>query len=126
MRIGTFYPGLLLFIIALLPASPSSAKNPLDEAKAFDVLVSRIQKDRLYDRWTSLACLSFVKEGEGKNYYDIAIHEKHGGGCPGDPNTAPVVDRFRVNKLTGRIQWYDPAEGRFLPYKDVLRGRSGH
>lgn len=55
--------------------------------------------------------------------YDFAIREKHGGKCSGDPKTSPVVDRFRVNRVTKIIQWYEVTEGDYLPYKAVLKAR---
>lgn len=67
--------------------------------------------------------LSFFTEERTKEYFAFEIHEKHGGKCPGDPNTAPIVDRFRVNRSTKIIQWYDPAEDEFVPYKAVLKAR---
>ena len=125
MKIGPFKSGLFFLLLVLLIVSPASAKNPLDEEHALDALVSRIQKDKLYDSWTSVACLSFFTDEKTKNYFDFAIHEKHGGECPGDPITWPVVDRFRVNRWTGEIQWHEFVEGEFQPYKAVLKVRLG-
>jgi hypothetical protein len=123
MRLGAFNLCILFLSMALFVAIPANAKNPLDENHALDVLVSQIQKDKLYDSWTNLSCLVFFTEKKTKKYFDFAIHEKHGGVCPGDPNTAPVVDRFRINRLTHKIQWVEPAEGEYLPYSAVLKVR---
>jgi len=123
MRLGAFNFRLLFLLMALFVAFPANAKNPLDEEHALDVLVSRIQADKLYDSWTSLSCLSFFTEEKTKKFFDFAIHEKHGGKCPGDPNTSPVVDRFRVNRLTHKIEWYEPIEGELKPYRAVLKLR---
>ncbi len=123
MRLGAFNFRLFFLLMALFVAIPANAKNPLDEEHALDILVFQIQKDKLYDSWTSLSCLSFITEEKSKKYFDFAIHEKHGGMCPGDPNTAPVVDRFRVNRSTHRIQWFEPAEGEYLPYSAVIKVR---
>ncbi|MBI5656734.1 MAG: hypothetical protein HZC44_07920 [Geobacter sp.] len=111
----------LFLIIAFFLPIPANAKNLLDEEHALDVMVSQIQKDKLYDSWTSTDCLSFITEEKTKIYFDFAIHEKHGGACPGDPGTAPVVDRFRVNRSTHKIQWLEPAEGKYLSYGAVLK-----
>lgn len=109
--------------MALFTAMPAGAGKLLDERGALDVLVSQIRKDRLYDSWTSLACLFFMTEARTNAYFEFAVHEKHGGACPGDPVTAPVVDRFRVNRATNKIEWFEPAEGRLLPYRAVLMFR---
>ena len=80
--------------------------------------------DKVYESWApNLSCLLFLTEERAKNYFDFAIREKHGDGCPGDPNTAPIVDRFRVNRVTKNIQWYDPVEDELRPYKTMLKLR---
>jgi hypothetical protein len=100
------------------------AENQLSERQALDILKLQFQKDKLYDSWApNLSCPLFFTEKKTKDYFEFAIHEKHGGNCSGDPNTSPAVDRFRVNRLTKRIQWYDPVEGELLPYKAVLKAR---
>ncbi len=110
-------------MVTVFPYSDVVAEKQLTEQQALDILIAQIQKDKLYDSWTTLSCLSFFTEEKAKDYFDFAIHEKHGGGCPGDPSTSPVVDRFRVNRLTKKIQWYEPTEGELLPYRDVLKAR---
>jgi hypothetical protein len=123
MKTGTLKISSILLFFALLVSIPANAKNSLDEENALKVLVSQIQKDKLYDNWTTLACLSFVTEEKTKKFIDFAIREKHGGKCPGDPNTYPVVDRFRVNRLTHKIEWFEPIEGELKPYRAVLKFR---
>ena len=110
-------------ILALFPSSNTFAENRLTEQQALDVLMAKVQKDKLYDSWTTISCLSFLVEEKTKVYIDIAIREKHEGKCEGDPNTSPIVDRFRVHRMTKRIQWYEPAEGDFQPYRAVLKAR---
>jgi hypothetical protein len=123
MRDRVFSPGLFFLLLALLVSMPASASNPLDEDHALNLLVAQIQKDKLYDSWTSLACLSFVTEEKTKKFIEFAILEKHGGKCPGDPNTSPVVDRFKVNRFTHKIEWFEPIEGELKPYRAVLKFR---
>lgn len=123
MKTGWFKPVYLFLLVAFLTETPASAKNPLDEKQALDLLIVHIKKDKLYDSWTSLACLSFVTEKNTKNHVDIAIHEKHGGNCPGDPDTTPIVDRFRLHRLNQKIQWYDQSTGSYQPYRGVVKYR---
>jgi hypothetical protein len=111
MRNSVFNPRLFFLLLVLLVNMPAIASGPLDEVHALNILVAQVQKNKLYDSWTSLACLSFVTEEKTKKFIDFAILEKHGGKCPGDPNTSPVVDRFRVNRLTHKIEWFEPMEG---------------
>jgi hypothetical protein len=112
-----------LFLLVVLPCSTVLADNRLTEQQALDVLMAKVQKDKLYDSWTTISCLSFLVEEKTKDYIDIAIREKHEGKCEGDPNTSPIVDRFRVHRMTKRIKWYEPAEGEFHPYRAVLKAR---
>jgi hypothetical protein len=118
---------LLLVTIILLVAVSSSysvyAETLLTKAQALNILVSRIKQDKLYDSWTTLSCLSFPIEQKTKDYIEIGIHEKHGGKCPGDPATFPIVDRFRIHRLTKEIQWLEPVEDQWLPYKALLKER---
>jgi hypothetical protein len=114
---------VLLSLLIMFPCHDVLAGKQLTELQALDILTAQIRKDKLYAGWTSLSCLSFMTEVKTKDHFDFAIHEKHGGKCPGDPNTAPIVDRFRVNRLTGKILWYDVTAGEFLPYGAVLKTR---
>jgi len=114
-----------LFLLVVLPCSTVLADNRLTEQQALDVVMAKVQKDKLYDSWTTISCLSFLVEEKTKVYINIAIREKHDGKCEGDPNTSPIVDRFRVHRMTKRIQWYEPAEGEYHPYRAVLKARLG-
>lgn len=115
---------MTLFAIIFLFACPHAfAAGSLSEAQALDLLVATIKKDKLYDSWTTLSCLQFFTEERTKDYFDFVIHEKHEGKCPGDPNTWPVVDRFRVHRSDKKIQWHEPIEGELLPYNAVLKTR---
>ena len=115
----------LLFSAFIFPVNGDADTNGrLTERQALDVLIARIKMDKVYESWApNLSCLLFLTEEKAKNYFDFAIREKHGDGCPGDPNTAPIVDRFRVNRVTKNIQWYDPVEDELRPYKTMLKLR---
>lgn len=112
---------ILLSLLVLSPYQNALGQNQLTEQEALNTLITQIQKDKLYDSWTTLSCLQFFTEEKTKNHFTFGIHEKHGGNCPGDPNTSPIVDRFSVNRLTKKIKWYEPTEGVYLPYKAVLK-----
>jgi hypothetical protein len=124
MKISLSSLKLFLSVLVLFQCSNVLAGNQLTEQQALDILVAQIQKDKLYDSWTTLACLIFSTEEKTKNHFDFVIREKHGGQCPGDPNTSPIVDRFRVDRMSKKIQWYERLEGKFVPYKAVLKARS--
>lgn len=130
-------PALVLLIAACKPqaAAPPAAPAPEvparplvsapradahdarrhDAEQALQRLATRLQRDKVY----ADACNAFVLEGDADDAddgsFDIAVRERHGGGCPGDPQTSPVRDRFRVGR-DGAIRWYDPIEGEFVDY----------
>ncbi|MCD4707210.1 MAG: hypothetical protein K8S62_05670 [Candidatus Sabulitectum sp.] len=93
--------------------------------EALDFLLERLIEDSVYrssfpeDLSFGLEYLDNFPEDVYRDYYDIAIREVHRPGGPGDPNTAPIVDRFRIYHR-GEIIWFKPAIGMFLPYEDIL------
>lgn len=105
-----------------VPARPlvSAPQDDAHEARLHDAeqalqrLAARLQRDKVY----ADACNAFVLEGDaddGSEGFDIAVRERHGEGCHGDPQSSPVRDRFRVAR-DGAIRWYDPIEDDFVDY----------
>jgi hypothetical protein len=115
---------LLIPLLILFPYSNILAGNQVTEKQALDTLEEQIKKDKLYDNRLTFSCLLFITEETTENYFDFAVHEKHGGECQGDPNTSPIVDRFRINRITKEIQWYDVVEDGFVPYGTMLSARN--
>lgn len=87
------------------------------------MLRKRIKADRIYDRWADRKCLVYQLEQCDKRRVDIAIRERHRDGCPGDPATEPLVDRFRIIKKSGRIQWYDLRNGEYVRFSAIKSWR---
>jgi hypothetical protein len=133
----------LLLILALLPTgavpllaqspSPSSraqpgtatAKpNPLSETQALSLLSTRIERDAVYAPMP-LACMSLVVEGRSPASFEISVREKHGGRCAGDPATAPVLDRFKIDRASGAIGVYDVLEADWYSWAEFKKHRSG-
>jgi hypothetical protein len=133
----------LLLILALLPAgeaalsaqSPSTAKpaqpgtatakpNPVTEAQALTLLSTRIEKDAVYAPMP-LACMSLVVEGRSPASFEIAVREKHGGRCGGDPAMAPVLDRFKIDRASGAIGVYDVLEADWYSWAEFKKHRTG-
>lgn len=113
----------LTIFIVLFSFSNIFAEKLITEQQVFNVLLEQIKKDELYKNSHDLSCLIFIAEEETGHNIDVAIHEKHDGKCPGDPNTSPIVDRFRINRTTKAIQWYDVLEAGFVPYATMLATR---
>jgi hypothetical protein len=118
----TIFMYIIAFIslLVLSACGQSTQSAPAYQTKtgeqALSVLGDRIRQDDLYQGRFAFECLSFSLEGQSDSGYDISIREKHGGTCPGDPNTAPLVDQFRVTP-DGNILWLQPdGSGTYLPY----------
>ena len=87
---------------------------PLDEAAATNRLLQQLKRSAPYRVHGD--CLSLLVEESEPAFFGIAVHEKHGDGCPGDPATAPVLDRFRVDVATGAMRRYDVVEDRYAEW----------
>lgn len=105
------YRGPLLIVLALMTAACSeqgaTTQVVHNEDQAFDLLTHRLRSGNVYPD----GCVFYLSEAEWgrvtpEAVFEFAVHEKHGDGCPGDPATAPVLDRYRVTG-TGEILRYD-------------------
>ena len=126
---------------AATPVAGDAPAAAFDEIRALDMLETRLAADHVY---ADAQCLQYDAETDAEPVADdaaasppattgaaaapaaieFAVREKHGDGCPGDPQTAPVRDRYRVER-SGAILWYDVAEGDFVGYAQRTRDRAG-
>jgi hypothetical protein len=106
------------------PATATSRPNAVSETQAVSLLTTRIEKDAVYAPM-ALACLSLVVEGRSSASFEIAVREKHGGRCGGDPQTSPVLDRFKVDRASGAIGVYDVLEADWYSWAEFKKHRSG-
>lgn len=118
IRAGQCYVLLLVsgIVAPQYESLAAEAKRQLSEAEARAVLVQTIERDSLYKAWTRIECLDVFTQSKSAGYFEFAIREKHDSGCPGDPSTAPVVDRFRVMRTTKKLLWYDVGKDGYVPY----------
>jgi hypothetical protein len=67
-------------------------------------------------------CLQLEVEGQNESagWLQFAARETHDARCPGDPATAPVIDRFRVYPEQGTIHQWMPSSDTYEP---VLQGK---
>ncbi|WP_022974505.1 hypothetical protein, partial [Xanthomonas maliensis] len=89
------------------------------DARALSLLETRVRGDRLYPD----DCIRIVSESDAQTpsqSFDFAVRERHGDGCPGDPQTSPVRDRFRV-QADGHVLWYDVVNADFVDYAERAR-----
>jgi hypothetical protein len=124
MKNGLLFLVVLVLLIPLFFLSSVSAKARLTEEQALKVLISTIEKEKLYGNDPNMSCLSISPGESGKDHFDFSVHENHGGKCPGNPNASPGVDRFRVERSTRKVQWYDPGEDRLLSLRAFTKSKS--
>jgi hypothetical protein len=104
---------VIAVVVAL--ALPACTKRELSEDQAVDLLAKKVNADGLYPASRQGECLSFAVEQRLDERFEIAVREKHGEGCPGDPGTGPVLDRFEVQG-DGKLRRYDPIAGAYVDY----------
>jgi len=85
-------------------ASSPSSTEPAPTSDAHDRVFAALRSDGV-----NPSCVSLEDEDAGV----IAVREKHGGGCLGDPQTSPIVRRYRV--VDGVLQRYDAASDAWQP-----------
>lgn len=107
-----------LALVGMATCAPVIAGAPHADDAAIARLRQAMAQDARYTAtWPKLRCLDFMVEATTQAGRDIAVMERHGNGCAGDPATAPVVDRFRVPAGKAPVLLYDPVEDTYAPYR---------
>jgi hypothetical protein len=91
--------------VTVLLAAALLAAAPLTEDQAIGVAAKAM---RQLSPKQPLSCLSFQTEESSRRQFDIAVREKHGRRCGGDPEIMPVIERFRVSRSPVRLWRWDP------------------
>jgi hypothetical protein len=107
---------------AMVSNSAIADETILTEEKALNKLVELIKKDKLYSSRTKLDCMSFMTKKISDDY-EIGIHEKHGGNCGGDSSTYPLIDRFKINRQTGKVFWFDFRNSEYVSYEEFKNSK---
>ena len=107
---------LLLAVPALANVNARPAKHGLDEEAALNLLLQTLERDRVYEKRISLDCVTFGTDDITRTYFEFALREKHNAKCGGDPDTTPIVDRYRVHRGFGKIDWFDVVKDNWQPY----------
>lgn len=99
-------------------AGPAAARGQtLNEDAALNLLERTLRGDHVYQHRISLDCVSFQTEETTAAHFDFVLRENHSGGkCGGDPEANPVVDRYRVHRASGKIEWFDGIGGNWQRY----------
>jgi hypothetical protein len=108
-------------VVATLISSPVTAgtdsrSNPLDEDAALTLLERTLKHDGVYADRISLDCVIYSTEETTRAYFEFVLRENHSEKCGGDPEVSPAVDRYRVYRRSGRIEWLEKIEGNWQRY----------
>lgn len=104
-------------MVALTAAQAGPSKRSLNEDAALKLLLRTLQHDQVYAKRISLDCVTFDTEETTGAYFQFALRENHTAKCGGDPDTNPVVDRYRVYRTSGKIELYDVAKDNWQAYE---------
>jgi hypothetical protein len=105
---------VILGLPVVAQAGPHS--HPLDEDAALNLLVHTLKRDGVYKNRISLDCVTYGTEDTTEAYFEFVLREDHNAKCGGDPEISPVVDRYRVDRKSGKIKWLEPVAGNWQPY----------
>jgi hypothetical protein len=81
----------------------SSASHLLKEEATLALLERILKDDGVYTHRISLDCVTYSTEETNDAYFQFVLRENHNAKCGGDPETSPVVDRYRVFRESGKI-----------------------
>ena len=104
-------------LISPIVARAGSRSHPLSEDAALDLLERTLKRDRFYEKRISLGCITYDTEETTDTYFQFALREKHDAKCGGDPETSPVVKRYRVHRRSGKIEQWEAAADTWHAYK---------
>jgi hypothetical protein len=112
---------LVRVVIALVVVSPivdqvAARGRPMDENAALALLEHTLKHDGVYTRRISLDCVTYSTEETKAAYFQFVLRENHTAKCGGDPETSPVVDRYRVYRASGKIERLEIIEDVWQPY----------
>ena len=104
-------------LISAIVAQGGSQSHRLTEDAALDLLQRTLKRDRVYEKRISWDCIAYGTEETTNAYFEFVLREIHNAKCGGDPETSPAIDRYRVDRRSGKIQQWDAADDDWQPYK---------
>ena len=117
-HIARFVTETVVAVIMVLPvlAQAGPRSNVLDEDGALTLLEHTLKHDGVYTHRISLDCVTYGTEETTQAYFQFVLRENRNAKCGGDPETNPVVDRYRVYRRSGKIEWLKRIEDNWRPY----------
>lgn len=95
---------ILTVLILGLACSNVMSKPVKTEDQAVSMVIKSVQKNKLLS--IPIECVFFMGDNSNSDfpYYSINVYEKHDDKCGGDPETAPRLMSYYVDKKTGRMK----------------------
>ncbi len=103
-------------VITVVVAQAGPRFHLLDEDGALALLERTLKHDSVYAHRISLDCVTYGTEEITDTYFQFVLREIHNANCGGDPEMNPVVDRYRVHRRSGKIEWLERIEDSWRPY----------
>jgi len=107
---------LVAVLISPVVALARPQSHRLNEDAALALLVRTLEHDDAYKHRISPDCVTYGTEETTGAYFEFVLREKHDAKCGGDPETNPVVDRYRVYRRSGKIERWRPIEDTWQRY----------
>ena len=115
-RIVRFVPQTIVAVIMVVVAQAGPRSRVLDEDGALALLEQTLKHDGVYAHRISLNCITYGTEETTSAYFQCVLRENHNAKCGGDPETSPVVDRYRVYRKSEKIARLERVEDNWQPY----------
>ena len=107
---------VITLVLVSSAVAEAAASRPLDEDAALALLVRTLKHDRVYAKRISLDCVTYGTEETTDAYLQFVLREKHNAKCGGDPETSSAIDRYRVYRRSGKIEWWEPIKDNWQRY----------
>ena len=107
---------ITLAVVSLSAAHAGSKTLSLNEDAALNLLLRTLKHDQVYAKRISLDCVTFGTEEKTNAYFQFALRENHTAKSGGDPDTSPIVDRYRVYRASGKIEWLNAVDDNWQHY----------
>jgi hypothetical protein len=117
-HIARFVPQTIAALVMVLPifAQAGPHSRVLDEDGALALLEQTLKHDGVYAHRISLNCIICGTEETTDASFQFVLRENHNAKCGGDPETNPVVDRYRVYRKSEKIARLERVEDNWQPY----------
>lgn len=108
--------GFVVLIGLPIVAGTGPHSHLLNEDAALALLERTLKHDGVYTHRIALDCLTYSTEETTDAYFQFVLRENHNTKCGGDPETNPVVDRYRVYRQSGKMKWLERVEDNWRAY----------